>query len=149
MEYKKKIKLNGGLKLRFGEYEEFKVEEAFFYSETAADCYAVKMYKRKLSGKKKEEAAVDNDILDFENEIDNMKKVIEKIANDKTKIIEQQQEEEMRLLQKRPIANQVQPVPTSVRKRRRGEGGVSATSAVTNPVYDDDDFAYDSNNNDE
>jgi len=27
MEYKKRIKLNGGLKLRFGEYEEFTVEQ--------------------------------------------------------------------------------------------------------------------------
>ena len=82
----------------------------------------LKMYKTKLREAKQEKAALENDIIHLEEKIR---------KRDESK--------------KRP-ANNV--VPTSVRKQRRGEGGTSATSAVTNMSYDDD-FSDDGSNEEE
>ena len=103
-------------------YQDFQVEEDSFCTICSDDGFAVKMYKTKLREAKQEKAALENDIIDLEEKIR---------KRDESK--------------KRP-ANNV--VPTSVRKQRRGEGGTSATSAVTNMSYDDD-FSDDGSNEEE
>jgi outer membrane biosynthesis protein TonB len=105
------------------------------------------MYKSKLRQKIQQQTGLDDDILDFEKE---------KIQKEKEKIMKEQEQEEIkmskkekeqeerRMSKKRPSDNHAQAVPTSVRKHRRGEGGISAamstTSAVTNPMSDDNSF---------
>ena len=122
-------------------HEELKVEESAFFSVSTTDSFAVKMYKSKLSGKKQEEAAADNDILDYENKIETITEDIEEIRKEQ-EIQQIRKEEEIRISKnKHSNENGGRPVPTSVRKRRRGEGGISAalstTSGVTNPMADD------------
>ena len=99
------------------------------------------MYKSKLSGKQQEEAAADNDILDYEKKIETITEDIEEIRKEQ-EIQQIRKEEEIRISKnKHSNENGGRPVPTSVRKRRRGEGGISAalstTSGVTNPMADD------------
>jgi hypothetical protein len=120
-------------KLKLKLHDEFQVEESSFFSVSAADGFAIKMYKSMLRDIT-QQPGLDDDLLDLEEQ--------------RTKLVKEREEKELdykeeRLKSKKrlTVAIKEKSVPTSVRKqRRRGEGGVSATMSTTSAISDNLSF---------
>ncbi len=115
--------------LKFKLHDEFKVEESSFFSSSSTDGFAIKMYKSRLLDITQEQTGLDDELLDLEE----LKKEMVKELQEK----ELEYNDYRRRSKKRPpVTVTDKSVPTSVRKPRRGEGGVSATMSATSAMSD-------------
>jgi hypothetical protein len=112
-------------------FEKFQVED--FFSVCSGDGFAIKLYKSKLERMKQEQTGIQDALLDLEELEQKLVKDMEDKENEFT---------EYRRISNKRFAVTDGSVPTSVQKRRRGEGGISASISHT-PSAMSDNFSYD------